>query len=158
MSVLDFFRRLFGLTPGPKVDPPPKPHDPCDDNPLCVDARTRLQAARSAIPSICDAIRIAKGVAAGVASILFSPWMVVALAVAIAAWVIFGGLAGAAVIALLALYATLLLVYLAALAVGLGLAPVLAQRQLDFANARAAVLANCAPECQGDLSPPICNQ
>ena len=158
MSILDFFRRLFGLTPGTKVDPPPKPHDPCDDNPACVDARNRVKAARAAIPPLCDAIRIAKGVAAGAASILFSPWMIVALAVAIAAWVIFGGLAGAAVIALLALYATLLLVYLGALAVVLGLAPALAQRQTEFANALAAVLANCLPECQGDLSPPICNQ
>jgi hypothetical protein len=158
MNVFDFLRKLFGMNPTPPPDQPVKPHDPCDDNAVCVDARTRLKAARSAITPLCDGIRIAKAVAAGAASILFSPWMAVAIVVAIAAWVIFGGLAGAAVVALLALYATLMLVYLGALAVLLGLTSALAQRQLAFANALQDVLSNCSPQCQGDLSQPVCNQ
>jgi hypothetical protein len=156
MNIIDAIRRLFGLGSSSKQDVPVVPHDPCNDDPACVDARDRLKAARSAITPLCDNIRRAKAVADAAASILFSPWMAVAIVVAIAAWVIFGGLAGAAVVALLALYATLMVVYLGALAVLRGLGPALDQRRMDFTNALQDVLAHCSPECRGDLSQPEC--
>jgi Na+/H+-dicarboxylate symporter len=82
--------------------------------------------------------------------------MLVAIVVAVAAWALFGGLAGAAVVALLALYATLLVVYLGAMAVLAGLGPALDKRRTDFQDALKDILAHCSPECRGDLSQPDC--
>jgi hypothetical protein len=156
VDIFDAIRHFFGIDSNPRPVQPVVPDDPCNAVSACVDARGRLQTARTAITPLCDGIRIAKSVAAAAAAVIFSPWMAVAIVVAIAAWALFDGLAGAAVVALLALYATLLVVYLGALAVVAGLAPALDKRRNDFQDALKDILTHCSPDCQGDISQPDC--
>jgi hypothetical protein len=153
MDIFDAIKQFFGIDSTSKPD---VPDDPCNAVPACVAARDTLQAARSGVTSVCDAIRISKGVASAIAAVIFSPWYAVAIVVALAAQVILDGLAGAVAAALIVAWVALFLVYLGALLVVRGLAPTLVQRQLDFAAALKDVLADCSPECRGDISPPNC--
>ena len=156
MDIFDAIKQFFGIDSTPKPVKPDVPPDPCNAVPACVTARDKLQAARSAVTSVCDAIRISQGVASAIAAVIFSPWYAVAIVVALAAQIILDGLAGAVATALIVTWLALFLVYLGALLVVRGLAPTLVQRRLDFADALKDVLADCSPECQGDISLPDC--
>ncbi len=156
MKILDAIKTFFGIGTSSTTLSPVVPDDPCSAD--CVAAKGRLQAARTAIPALCDGIRVATDVANAAAAVLFSPAMAIAFAVAIAAWLLFGGLAGAAVVALIVLYVTLMAAYIAAMAVIRGLGALLGQRVSEFQDAFKDVTARCAipPECLGDLSPFEC--
>jgi len=148
-AILDFFKKLFG------IDSPPTPvmTDPCSA-PACVDAKSKLKAARDGFNRICDGLRMLNAITKILQQILSAPiWILVALAVIA---IIVGGWIAIVLFALIAVYALAwFLLPIVGLMAG-SLAATLDKRKTDFTNALPDVVAQCPEACRGDLSPPLC--
>lgn len=138
--------------------PDPLP-DPCNA-PECVDAKKRLDTARSRFKQICDAARSLKvfmDLLRGIVSIPI--WVIVALIAIMIVATLIGGVVGVLAVILLgflAVYAIswILLPLLAPLA--LELASALAKQLIAFNTALKDVVSQCPERCRGDVSVPEC--
>ncbi len=148
-AIVNFFRNLFGLGSPAKPDPA----DPCKA-PACVNAKNKLNAARSGFNGICNGLRMLRAIAQALRQVLSTPiWILIALGVIA---VLVGGPIAVILFALIAIYAIswVLLPVVGQMAGALGVT--LGKRQIEFNDARTDVLSQCPESCRGDLSVPQC--
>jgi hypothetical protein len=148
-AIVNFFRNLFGLGSPPRPDPA----DPCNAL-ACVNAKKRLNDARSKFNGTCDVLRMVRAIARALQQILSTPiWILIALAVIA---VLVGGPIAVILLALIAVYAISWVLLPVVAQIGAALGVTLGKRQIEFTDARTDVLSQCPESCRGDLSVPQC--
>jgi hypothetical protein len=127
--------------------------------PACVNAKSKLESARTAFVKACNAWRSVQSVRTQIQRILVVPmWVLVVLVVvAIILWFLGLGFLSVILWALVLIYGIVVVISL----VVVRIEGTLAADLNDAADAAAAavgdVVAQCLPQCVGDLSVPECN-
>jgi hypothetical protein len=148
-AIVDFFRKLFGTDSTPEPDPV----DPCKAL-ACVNAKNKLNTARSKFNGICNALRMLSAIARALQQVLSAPlWVLIAIAVVA---VIVGGLIALILLALIAAYALSWVLLPVIQLTALSLAAELNKQRTKFIEASDEVKAQCPENCRGDLSIPQC--
>lgn len=132
-------------------DPPP---DPCKA-PKCVEAQTKLAAARGRYNSNCTGLRIVNALIKLLKQVLATPiWILVVMAIIAA---IIGGPIAVIIWGLIAIYGISWILVFVLGKMAISFADGLVQAQIDVTKAIQEVVANCPEQCRGDLSIPTCN-
>lgn len=149
-SVIDFFKRLFGIDQhAPKVDA-----DECS-TPACGDARTRASRARNGFISACNTLRSLHSISSALQQIQSTPWWILVVMIAVAA--LLGGLVAIVFWALIAAWA---ITWILLPVVGMMAAPIAAgmnTRKDELVVGLKDVKLGCTVPCQGDTSIPECS-
>ena len=137
------------------------PDDPCSA-PGCVDAKNKLNDARSRFNSICSNLRMLNSLATLLKQVLSTPLWVIIVAVIVSIFAVLiggvlGGLIAVGIWVLIAIYGISWFLVGVIGKVAQSLAASLAQAQRDFADALKIVLTQCQEQCRGDISSIECN-
>lgn len=134
------------------------------DSPECVQALKHLQNARNKVLSLCSQLAQLRASAAGFDSLMKAMLAVatgmLAVAAAVGAVPLLGWIAAAPFLALAAVFLALAIYFATRSALINGQISDLEQQlvaaQNQFNDAVSEVMANCPPECWGDLNMPAC--
>jgi hypothetical protein len=131
--------------------------DPCQA-PACVDAKSKLDAARSRFTSTCNGLRGLLTVEKFLQTVVAVPIWVVVLIAVVATILWFLGLGFLAILlwALVVIYVIVWIVLFVLVRIENFLVVSLAEQGDAVAQAVKDVVANCPEQCRGDLSVPIC--